>query len=231
MSGTPPRSAGTGFLVGLCGAARGVRRCTERGTLSMVLAKNTVASSHHASSATGSIANSGWKTQRIRDQESEQLVIMHADEGSQYGSDDRIRLCKSHKLAPRRSRCGNCWNNAAAESFFSSPKKRAREERSIKHVIWRRSTSSKTLRCITIEHRDAVILVVSAQKQLKPPRTTASKCPQQRAIRGSRTQMRVAAEQNPGEDHALDIGTRAERESTHRGLGGRLDYRNCPHRN
>ena len=52
-----------------------------------------------------------------------QSVIMHSDQGSQYGSDDWIRFCKSHKLDPSMSRRGNCWDNAVAESFFSSLKK------------------------------------------------------------------------------------------------------------
>jgi len=50
-------------------------------------------------------------------------VIMHSDQGSQYGSDDWVRFCKAHKLDPSMSRRGNCWDNAVAESFFSSLKK------------------------------------------------------------------------------------------------------------
>jgi putative transposase len=59
-----------------------------------------------------------------------QRVIMHSDQGSQYGSDDWIRFCKAHKLDPSMSRRGNCWDNAVAESFFSSLKK----ERIRRHV-------------------------------------------------------------------------------------------------
>jgi putative transposase len=52
-----------------------------------------------------------------------QPVIVHSDQGSQYGSDDWIRFCRSHGLLPSMSRRGNCWDNAVAESFFSSLKK------------------------------------------------------------------------------------------------------------
>ncbi len=52
-----------------------------------------------------------------------QSVIMHSVQGSQYGSGDWIRFCKAHKLDPSMSRRGNCWDNAVAESFFSSLKK------------------------------------------------------------------------------------------------------------
>lgn len=50
-------------------------------------------------------------------------VIVHSDQGSQYGSDDWMRFCKEHNLKPSMSRRGNCYDNAVAESFFSSLKK------------------------------------------------------------------------------------------------------------
>ena len=52
-----------------------------------------------------------------------QTVIVHSDQGSQYGSDDWLRFCQSNNLKPSMSRRGNCWDNAVAESFFSSLKK------------------------------------------------------------------------------------------------------------
>lgn len=50
-------------------------------------------------------------------------VIVHSDQGSQYGSDDWMRFCREHGLVPSMSRRGNCYDNAVAESFFSSLKK------------------------------------------------------------------------------------------------------------
>ncbi|ELX3458981.1 IS3 family transposase [Salmonella enterica] len=50
-------------------------------------------------------------------------VIVHSDQGSQYGSDDWQRFCRANNLAPSMSRRGNCQDNAVAESFFSSLKK------------------------------------------------------------------------------------------------------------
>jgi putative transposase len=50
-------------------------------------------------------------------------VIIHSDQGSQFGSDDFNRWCKDNALRPSMSRRGNCWDNAVAESFFSSLKK------------------------------------------------------------------------------------------------------------
>lgn len=52
-----------------------------------------------------------------------QRVLVHSDQGTQYGSDDWRRFCKAHNLQPSMSRRGNCWDNAVVESFFSSLKK------------------------------------------------------------------------------------------------------------
>lgn len=52
-----------------------------------------------------------------------QQALIHSDQGSQYGSDDWLRFCRTHHLEPSMSRRGNCWDNAVAESFFSSLKK------------------------------------------------------------------------------------------------------------
>lgn len=50
-------------------------------------------------------------------------VLVHSDQGSQYGSDDFKRFCQANNLQPSMSRRANCWDNAVAESFFSSLKK------------------------------------------------------------------------------------------------------------
>lgn len=57
-------------------------------------------------------------------------VMIHSDQGSQFGSDDFARWCKDNRLVPSMSRRGNCWDNAVAESFFSSLKK----ERIKRHI-------------------------------------------------------------------------------------------------
>jgi putative transposase len=52
-----------------------------------------------------------------------QQTLIHSDQGSQYGSDDWLGFCRDNQLEPSMSRRGNCWDNAVAESFFSSLKK------------------------------------------------------------------------------------------------------------
>ena len=49
-------------------------------------------------------------------------VIIHLDQVSQFGSDEFNRWCKDNHLSPSMSRRGSCWDNAVAESFFSSLK-------------------------------------------------------------------------------------------------------------
>jgi putative transposase len=53
-----------------------------------------------------------------------QSVLVHSDQGSQYGSADYLAFMKEHNLAPSMSRRGNCHDNAVAESFFATLKKR-----------------------------------------------------------------------------------------------------------
>lgn len=53
----------------------------------------------------------------------QQSVIIHSDQGSQYGSDEWKRFCSNNNLKLSMSRRGTCYDNAAMESFFSSLKK------------------------------------------------------------------------------------------------------------
>lgn len=49
-------------------------------------------------------------------------VIVHSDQGSQYGSTDYRDFLTAHNLMPSMSRRGHCLDNAVAESFFHSLK-------------------------------------------------------------------------------------------------------------
>lgn len=49
-------------------------------------------------------------------------VIVHTDQGVQYCSNDFQQLLRDHKLLSSMSARGNCFDNAAAESFFHSLK-------------------------------------------------------------------------------------------------------------
>ncbi len=49
-------------------------------------------------------------------------LMHHSDRGSQYTSEQFQRLMAEHGVTCSMSRSGNCWDNAAMESFFSSLK-------------------------------------------------------------------------------------------------------------
>lgn len=68
-------------------------------------------------------------------------TLIHSDQGTQYGSDAWRRFCKTNRLEPSMSRRGNCWDNAVAESFFSSLKK----ERIKKQIYRDRDTATRDI--------------------------------------------------------------------------------------
>lgn len=49
-------------------------------------------------------------------------LMHHSDQGSQYTSDDFQQLLKAQGITCSMSRRGECWDNAAMDSFFSSMK-------------------------------------------------------------------------------------------------------------
>jgi putative transposase len=49
-------------------------------------------------------------------------LLHHSDQGSQYTSEQFQRLLSSQGIKCSMSRRGDCWDNAAMESFFSSLK-------------------------------------------------------------------------------------------------------------
>jgi putative transposase len=49
-------------------------------------------------------------------------LLHHSDQGTQYASDDFQRVLASHGITCSMSRRGDCWDNAAMESFFSTMK-------------------------------------------------------------------------------------------------------------
>lgn len=46
-------------------------------------------------------------------------LILHSDRGVQYRSGEYQQALVDHQIKPSMSRKGNCWDNAAMESFFS----------------------------------------------------------------------------------------------------------------
>ena len=50
-------------------------------------------------------------------------LIFHSDRGSQYASHDYRKALTAAGIIPSMSRKGDCWDNAVAESFFSTLKR------------------------------------------------------------------------------------------------------------
>ncbi|MBA4192788.1 MAG: hypothetical protein C0467_32900 [Planctomycetaceae bacterium] len=51
-------------------------------------------------------------------------LLAHLDRGSQYASEHYQRRLSEERITCSMSRLGNCWDNAAMESFFASLKKK-----------------------------------------------------------------------------------------------------------
>lgn len=49
-------------------------------------------------------------------------VLHHSDRGSQYACEDYRQALRDYRFSVSMSRKGNCWDNAVAESFFSTLK-------------------------------------------------------------------------------------------------------------
>jgi len=49
-------------------------------------------------------------------------LILHSDRGSQFVSREFVQLLDLHGVTPSMSRKGDCWDNAVAESFWSTIK-------------------------------------------------------------------------------------------------------------
>jgi len=58
----------------------------------------------------------------IMNRKPDENLIFHSDRGSQYASYEFREVLKQNKMIQSMSRKGDCWDNACAESFFSTLK-------------------------------------------------------------------------------------------------------------
>lgn len=61
-------------------------------------------------------------------------LIHHSEQGSQYCSKKYIEELEKYKMVRSMSRKGNCWDNACAETFFSTIKSKRIYHRSYKNI-------------------------------------------------------------------------------------------------
>ena len=107
-------------------------------------------------------------------------VLVHSDQGSQYGSDDFKRFCQVHGLVPSMGRRGNCWDHAVMESFFSSLKKERIRKQIYKIRVWPGPMCLTTLKCSTTNHVATAIWAISVPRRLNAPGREAGICLLQR---------------------------------------------------
>lgn len=61
-------------------------------------------------------------------------LIHHSDQGSQYCSHGYVKALETHGIVRSMSRKGNCWDNACAETFFSTIKSERLHHRTYKNL-------------------------------------------------------------------------------------------------
>ena len=78
-------------------------------------------------------------------------VLVHSDQGSQYGSADYPAFMRQNNLEPSMSRRGSCHDNAVAESFFATFKNESLREKSTPYARKLNRRYLILLRCSTIQ--------------------------------------------------------------------------------
>ena len=66
-------------------------------------------------------------------------LVVHTDRGSQYACREYRRFIAEHGIVPSMSRKGDCWDNAVAESFFSTLKVEIKSEK-----LWATRSEART---------------------------------------------------------------------------------------
>ncbi len=59
----------------------------------------------------------------INNKPKQQKVLLHSDQGATYRAYEYIKLFKENNITQSMSRKGSCYDNAVAESCFSTLKK------------------------------------------------------------------------------------------------------------
>jgi len=70
-------------------------------------------------------------TRALRQRRPTAGLLHHSDRGGQYVDEDYLKLLAEHRIERSMSRAGNCYDNATAESFFSTFKTESGLEESI----------------------------------------------------------------------------------------------------
>lgn len=89
-------------------------------------------------------------------------LLHHSDRGSQYASGEYQALLASAQITPSMSRKGNCWDNAAMESFFATLKAELPQTVFASHAAARSAVFDYTERFYNRQRRMLSLAIVEA---------------------------------------------------------------------
>ena len=153
--------------------------------------------------------STGYEPEESVKAKPKERVIVHSDQGSQYGSDDWLRFDKAHKLDPSMSRRGNRWDSDIMRSLNRSSaasKRRGSEERSTAHALSREQTSSTVWKCSTIQPDATATLAALVPRHSRIPQNKPSDCLRKRGKSTDRTHLgleKYAPEERPIEPREM----------------------------
>ena len=103
-------------------------------------------------------------------------LLFHSDQGSHYTSRRFRQQLWRYRIEQSMSRRGNCWDNAVADSFFSSLKKERIRKRIYKTRDLARADVFDYIEVFTTEPAAIVTWAASVPRPLKVPRYETGKC-------------------------------------------------------
>jgi putative transposase len=104
-------------------------------------------------------------------------LLHHSDQGSQYTAEDFQRLLAAHGVTCSMSRKGDCWDNAAMESFFSSLKTERTSRRRYRTRDQARADVFDYIERFYNPRRRHSTLGYLSPDQFEQARLTLAKCP------------------------------------------------------
>ncbi|MGI4884116.1 MAG: integrase core domain-containing protein [Janthinobacterium lividum] len=103
-------------------------------------------------------------------------LVVHSDQGSQYAATNFKALGTHHEAVQSRSRRGNCYDNAPAESFWSRFKTELLYGGSFRHLAAARLEISYYLAYYDAERRHSALGYLAPNRFETPFQTASQLC-------------------------------------------------------
>jgi transposase InsO family protein len=137
-------------------------------------------------------------------------VVFHADRGCQYTGADDATLADDLAVILSSGRTGQCWDNALAESFFASPKRRVPRPAALAHPSGRPPRDRGV-------HRLVQRHPAAQRPWLRDPRRIRDRHPQGGPHAGSLTEPPALSVKAGQPHHGVEQVTHHLRASAHQG--------------